>query len=102
MESGDNWDGNHKNLTATVRWAMKNDAEARAIGTRGREFALKHLNIPAVKCYIKRLLTKYAKLFKGRFTVHEKAEPFGAGTLFTEFANIMGNFKPGNWLKGKQ
>ena len=81
---------------------MKNDAEARAIGTRGREFALKHLNIPAVKCYIKRLMTKYAKLFKGRFTVHEKAEPFSAGTLFTEFANIMGNFKPGNWLKGKQ
>ena len=102
LESGDRWDGAHQNLTAQVHWAMKNDAEARAIGARGREFALTHLNIPAVKCYIRRLMTKYAKLFKGGFKVHEKAEPFGAGTLFTEFANIMGNFKPGNWLKGKQ
>ena len=102
LDAGEQWDGNHENLTAQVRWAISHDAEAKVIGARGRAFAREHLTVAAAQCYLQRLITKYAKLFVGEFRVHEDAEPFGPGTLFEDFSTIMGNFKPGNWLKGKQ
>ena len=39
MDAGEQWDGNHENLTAQVRWAISHDAEAKVIGARGRAFA---------------------------------------------------------------
>eukprot|EP00937_MAST-01D_sp_MAST-1D-sp2_P006765 g6765.t1 len=92
LEAMDEWDGNHENLTAQLEWAKANDEEVRAIGARGRAFAIKHLSVQAAQCYIARLLNKYAKLFKGPFTVSPGAEAFGWGSLFTdEFTrSIMG------------
>ena len=101
LDNGQQWPGEHANLTAQIKWAQANDAEAQQIGLRGQKFAREHLTIPAAECYIKEVLQRYSKLFKGEFVAHAKAEPFSAGSLFKDYANIMGNFKPGNWEKGK-
>lgn len=61
-----------RDLVKHVRWAQRNDEQAREIVHNAREFASKYLSDDAVLEYIAVLLQKYAKLMKN---VRRYADP---------------------------
>jgi hypothetical protein len=61
-------------LDEKLAWAVANDAEAHAIGRRGRLFARAHLRIEDAYCYHLLALTRFAALQKFQPQVHKGME----------------------------
>jgi hypothetical protein len=65
------WENHPQELADAVQWAVDNDADARRIAEAGRDWAHAHLNVDALACRWKLLLTEYNKLL--RFNASDEA-----------------------------
>ncbi len=54
----------YNNLKERLKWALKHDEEAKAIGKRAQEFSLKRLRKDDMRCYMYRLLLEYAAILE--------------------------------------